>query len=95
LHLTIFSSLRFFKSLKLIGISNDLLFFSYSGHGSQVVDKNGDETDSRDEVILPLDFNVITDDELNTIIQTYLKVFINYPFIIRFNLDIPNFYGLS
>jgi len=53
--------------------NNDLLFFSYSGHGSQVVDKNGDETDGRDEVILPLDFNVITDDELRTIIQTYLK----------------------
>jgi hypothetical protein len=53
--------------------NNDLLFFLYSGHGSQVVDKNGDETDSRDEVILPLDFNVITDDELKTVIQTYLK----------------------
>ena len=53
--------------------TNDLLFFSYSGHGSQVVDKNGDETDSRDEVILPLDLNVITDDELKTVIQTYLK----------------------
>jgi hypothetical protein len=53
--------------------SNDLLFFSYSGHGSQVVDRNGDETDGRDEVIVPLDFNVITDDELKTVIQTYLK----------------------
>ena len=53
--------------------NNDLLFFSYSGHGSQVVDKNGDETDRRDEVIVPLDFNVITDDEFKTIIQTYLK----------------------
>jgi len=53
--------------------ANDLLFFSYSGHGSQVVDNNGDETDGRDEVILPLDLNVITDDELKTIIQTYLK----------------------
>jgi hypothetical protein len=53
--------------------NNDLLFFSYSGHGSQVLDKNGDETDNRDEVIIPLDFNVITDDELKTVIQTYLK----------------------
>ena len=53
--------------------SNDLLFFSYSGHGSQVVDRNGDETDGRDEVMVPLDFNVITDDELKTVIQTYLK----------------------
>jgi len=53
--------------------NNDLLFFSYSGHGSQVLDKNGDETDNRDEVIIPLDFNVITDDELKSVIQTYLK----------------------
>ena len=53
--------------------SNDLLFFSYCGHGSQLLDKNGDETDGRDELIVPLDFNVITDDELKTIIQTYLK----------------------
>lgn len=53
--------------------NNDLLFFSYSGHGSQVWDKNGDETDVLDEVIVPLDFNVITDDELKTIIQTHLK----------------------
>jgi hypothetical protein len=53
--------------------NNDLLFFSYSGHGSQLVDRNGDETDGRDEVMVPLDFNVITDDELKKIIQTYLK----------------------
>ena len=53
--------------------NNDLLFFSYSGHGSQVLDKNGDETDNRDEVIIPLDFNVITDDELKSVIQTYFK----------------------
>ena len=53
--------------------SNDLLFFSYSGHGSQVVDRNGDETDGLDEVMVPSDFNVITDDELKTVIQTYLK----------------------
>ena len=53
--------------------NNDLLFFSYSGHGSQVVDRNGDETDGLDEVMVPSDFNVITDDELKTVIQTYLK----------------------
>jgi hypothetical protein len=53
--------------------NNDLLFFSYSGHGSQLVDRNGDETDGLDEVMVPLDFNVITDDELKTVIQTYLK----------------------
>lgn len=33
----------------------DRIFFHYSGHGSQVVDKNGDEKDGWDEVIAPFD----------------------------------------
>ena len=62
-----------FKNLLMNSNSGDLLFFSYSGHGSYILDKNGDEKDEYDELIVPLDFNVITDDELKTIIQTYLK----------------------
>ena len=34
----------------------DSLFFHYSGHGSQVKDKDGDEIDGLDETILPVDF---------------------------------------
>lgn len=45
------------------------LFFHYSGHGSWILDKNGDEKDKRDETICPLDFEIngmITDDEIKT-----------------------------
>lgn len=41
------------------------LFFHYSGHGSQVKDRNKDESDGRDETICPIDFEtagMITDD---------------------------------
>lgn len=44
----------------------DRLVFYYSGHGSYVVDTNGDEADHRDEAICPHDFataGLITDDE--------------------------------
>jgi len=33
------------------------LWFSYSGHGTSVKDKNGDEADGFDEAICPVDFN--------------------------------------
>jgi hypothetical protein len=54
-------------------IKNDTLFLYYSGHGSYTIDRNGDELDSYDELIVPLDFNYIIDDELKTIINTYGK----------------------
>ena len=50
----------------------DEIWFHYSGHGSQVKDTNGDETDKLDEVIVPTDFRtvgVITDDEIFAIVQ--------------------------
>jgi len=50
----------------------DTVYFHYSGHGSQVQDLNGDETDGLDETIVPQDGrsgNVpdIVDDELDVI----------------------------
>ncbi len=48
----------------------DTALFYYSGHGSQVRDRNGDEDDNRDEVLCPADVQVgvpgkeINDDEL-------------------------------
>lgn len=52
--------------------AGDSLLFHYSGHGSQVVDRDGDELkDKMDEIICPHDMdwdrNFITDDELNSI----------------------------
>lgn len=48
--------------------SGDTLVFHFSGHGSNVADASKDETDGRDEVLVPLDYTragVITDDWLN------------------------------
>lgn len=46
--------------------AGDSAFFSFSGHGGQVVDENGDEDDGWDEVICPSDFptagNIVDDD---------------------------------
>merc|ERR1712032_979251 len=51
--------------------AGDLLFFHYSGHGSQVPDRSGDEPDGKDECFVPVDFKshpgpdgMITDDQL-------------------------------
>jgi hypothetical protein len=46
---------------------DDTLVFHYSGHGSNIEDNNKDETDKKDETIVPLDFETkgdITDDWL-------------------------------
>ena len=57
--------------------SGDVLFFHYSGHGSQIKDINRDESDGNDEVIIPLDYfsnnSIIVDDEIKGIIQENLK----------------------
>jgi hypothetical protein len=48
------------------------LFLSYSGHGTYVKDLNRDETDRRDECIVPLDYKrtgFIKDDRLNLLIS--------------------------
>ena len=46
---------------------NTQLFFHYSGHGSQITDTNGDESDGKDECINALD-GPITDDELKKLL---------------------------
>jgi hypothetical protein len=53
--------------------AGDLLFFVYSGHGSYAIDRNGDEKDGRDELIVSCDLQGVLDDELKALIQTYLK----------------------
>ena len=52
--------------------SNDYILVFYSGHGTQIPDTNGDETDGYDEAIVPVDFNgdissLIIDDDLGEI----------------------------
>ena len=46
----------------------DVLFVHFSGHGTQVRDKNGDDADNKDEAIVPTDLNVVTDDDLRRIL---------------------------
>lgn len=50
-----------------------LLFFSYSGHGSQVKDYTGEEEDGQDEVLCPIDYDnggfIVDDDLRSTVID--------------------------
>jgi hypothetical protein len=62
-----------FKNLLQNSQKGDFLLFFYSGHGSYTIDKNGDEKDGRDEMIIPCDLKGIVDDELKNVINTYLK----------------------
>ena len=43
---------------------NEKLWFFYSGHGLQIKDRNGDEKDSKDEVMISSDLQIIKDDFL-------------------------------
>ncbi|MEW6214022.1 MAG: caspase family protein [Nitrospirota bacterium] len=54
--------------------AGDLLIFQYSGHGSQIRDRDGDELkDHLDEILCPYDMdwdgNFITDDELGALFK--------------------------
>lgn len=52
----------------------DTLFLSYSGHGSYVLDRNGDETqDRRDEVLIGCDLQAVLDDDLKILLNTCLR----------------------
>jgi len=62
-----------FTNMLRNAISGDYLVFQYSGHGSYIFDQSGDEKDGRDETIVPLDLQQITDDEFRNIITTNLK----------------------
>lgn len=62
-----------FKNLLINSQSGDLLLFFYSGHGSYTLDKNRDEQDGYDELIVSSDLKGIIDDELKIIIQQNLK----------------------
>lgn len=60
-------------------IQGDTLIFYYSGHGSYINDQNKDESDGKDEVLIPLDYEkngIITDDWLynNMIMQVPIGV---------------------
>lgn len=52
----------------------DKVWIHFSGHGCGITDTNGDETDGKDECILPSDFEkngVITDDMIKSILRRF------------------------
>ena len=51
----------------------DLLYFHYSGHGSNIPDLSGDELNGADDIMFALDMKTISDDELKKIINENLK----------------------
>lgn len=60
------------KILASLSGTSDEIWIHYSGHGSQIRDRNGDEMSGMDDVIVPVDYNVagfIVDDDLFTIIR--------------------------
>lgn len=65
------------KQVLINSTYGDSIFIAYSGHGTWTYDYNGDETDRRDEVIVPLDFDCIVDDELNALFTNYSKEGVN------------------
>ena len=72
--------LKKYKDLLINSKSGDLLVFTYAGHGYYTRDRNRDERDGRDELLVASDFKCIKDDELKNILDKYLpngvKVFI-------------------
>lgn len=69
--------LKYLNQLISLTQNHDTLFFSYSGHGSQVKDQNGDEsfnidTKGMDDVLCPCDYETngfIIDDDLRLCIE--------------------------
>lgn len=61
--------------------AGDSLVFYYSGHGTQVANVSADvEIDGVDEALVPHDYNTngfITDDNIKSVIDTYLKPKVN------------------
>lgn len=51
----------------------DTIILHYSGHGTSIPDNDNDEIDKKDECIVTIDLSIITDDELNHLLYTYLQ----------------------
>ena len=60
------------KNLIVNSKAGDILFFYFSGHGSYTYDRNNDELDGKDEMIISTDLQGVIDDELKSVLQTNL-----------------------
>lgn len=62
------------QALAELGTSDaSKLFFHYSGHGTQIKDRDGDEKDGYDEVVCSKNGIMITDDQINSVISLFPK----------------------
>ena len=53
--------------------AGDTIVFQYAGHGYQLADPDGDESDGKDEALVPIDFDTgafVIDDEIREILLT-------------------------
>ena len=66
------SILKKYKDLLMNAKSGEILFFTYSGHGSYKTDVNKDEKDGKDELLITIDQQAISDDELKFILNEHL-----------------------
>jgi hypothetical protein len=66
------SILKKYKDLLMNAKSGDKLFLTYSGHGSYRTDVNKDEKDGKDELLITIDQQAISDDELKFILNEHL-----------------------
>jgi hypothetical protein len=64
--------LKKYKDLLINAKAGEKLFFTYSGHGYFRTDLNNDENDGKDELLITIDNQSISDDELKTIINENL-----------------------
>ena len=64
--------LKKYKDLLINAKAGEKLFFTFSGHGYFRIDLNNDETDGKDELLITIDKQSISDDELKTIIDENL-----------------------
>lgn len=62
-----------FKNIIENAKAGDIIFFYFSGHGSYMYETNSDELDKKDEMIISSDLQGVFDDELKSILSTYMK----------------------
>ena len=64
------------KAMIVQAVKGDSIFIQYSGHGTYIPDKDGDESDGTDECLCPYDLYTkgpISDDELNDLFTSKWK----------------------
>eukprot|EP00050_Salpingoeca_kvevrii_P011665 m.17049 g.17049 ORF g.17049 m.17049 type:complete len:373 (-) comp3563_c0_seq1:140-1258(-) len=56
------------RSAIAASVPGDVVFFHFSGHGTQIPHYDGEEEDGKDEAIVPTDMNLISDGDLKCLV---------------------------